>query len=300
MPLLDEFIKFLNVNLPKAPSFHPYYEEALGVMLKAGGKHFRAQLLLGVVDALRPQLTQDAMRVALGLEMMHTYSLIHDDLPAMDDAPLRRGVPTLHTRYDEVTAILVGDALNTQAFYEISRADLEAPVIVKCVEILSANAGASGMVLGQALDCFFENSDKADVKNAKNRLGLAQKRLNLDELEFLHIHKTAKLIAASLEMGAVIAALDAAQCERIYGIGLDLGLAFQIEDDLIDATSDESEAGKPVHNDVTKNSFTNLLGIDGARASKNELIAKIRRELSDMPKGVCNVVENLIDKHLKG
>ena len=300
MTLLDEFIKFLNVNLPKAPSFHPYYEEALGVMLKAGGKHFRAQLLLGVVDALRPQLTQDAMRVALGLEMMHTYSLIHDDLPAMDDAPLRRGVPTLHTRYDEVTAILVGDALNTQAFYEISRADLEAPVIVKCVEILSANAGASGMVLGQALDCFFENSDKADVKNAKNRLGLAQKRLNLDELEFLHIHKTAKLIAASLEMGAVIAALDAAQCERIYGIGLDLGLAFQIEDDLIDATSDESEAGKPVHIDVTKNSFTNLLGIDGARASKNELIAKIRRELSDMPKGVCNVVENLIDKHLKG
>ena len=300
MTLLDEFIKFLNANLPKAPSFHPYYEEALGVMLKAGGKHFRAQLLLGVVDALRPQLTQNAMRVALGLEMMHTYSLIHDDLPAMDDAPLRRGVPTLHTRYDEVTAILAGDALNTQAFYEISRADLEAPVVVKCVEILSANAGASGMVLGQALDCFFENSDKADVKNAKNRLGLAQKRLNLDELEFLHIHKTAKLIAASLEMGAVIAALDAAQCERIYGIGLDLGLAFQIEDDLIDATSDESEAEKPVHNDVTKNSFTNLLGIDGARASKNELIAKIRRELSDMPKGVCNVVENLIDKHLKG
>ena len=130
MTLLDEFIKFLNANLLKAPSFHPYYEEALGVMLKAGGKHFRAQLLLGVVDALRPQLTQDAMRVALGLEMMHTYSLIHDDLPAMDDAPLRRGVPTLHTRYDEVTAILVGDALNTQAFYEISRADLEAPVIV--------------------------------------------------------------------------------------------------------------------------------------------------------------------------
>ena len=101
-------------------------------------------------------------------------------------------------------------------------------------------------------------------------------------------------------MGAVIAALDAAQCERIYGIGLDLGLAFQIEDDLIDATSDESEAGKPVHNDAIKNSFTNLLGIDGARASKNELIAKIRRELSDMPKGVCGVVENLIDKHLKG
>ncbi|MDU6827675.1 MAG: polyprenyl synthetase family protein [Campylobacter sp.] len=300
MTLLDEFIKFLNANLPKAPSFHPYYEEALGVMLKAGGKHFRAQLLLGVVDALRPQLTQNAMRVALGLEMMHTYSLIHDDLPAMDDAPLRRGVPTLHTRYDEVTAILAGDALNTQAFYEISRADLEAPVVVKCVEILSANAGASGMVLGQALDCFFENSDKTDVKNAKNRFGLTQKRLNLDELKFLHIHKTAKLIAASLEMGAVIAALDAAQCERIYGIGLDLGLAFQIEDDLIDATSDESEAGKPVHNDATKNSFTNLLGIKGARDSKNELIAKIRRELSDMPKGVCNVVENLIDKHLKG
>ncbi|MCD8212810.1 MAG: polyprenyl synthetase family protein [Campylobacter sp.] len=300
MSLLDEFIKFLNDNLPKAPSFHPYYEEALGVMLKAGGKHFRAQLLLGVVDVFDPNLVKDAMRVALALEMMHTYSLIHDDLPAMDNAPLRRGVKTLHTAYDEVTAILVGDALNTQAFYEISRADLEAETRIKCVQILSRNAGVSGMVLGQALDCFFENSDNSNVKNAKTKFGLTQKRLNLDELKFLHIHKTAKLIAASLEMGAVIAGLSEAQCGRIYNIGLDLGLAFQIQDDIIDATSDENTAGKPTLNDTTKNSFTNLLGINGAKDSRNELIAKILNELNSLPNGIKNVVENLINKHLKG
>ena len=143
MSLLEDFVKFLNANLPKAPSFHPYYEEALGVMLKAGGKHFRALLLLGVVENVDKSLTQKAMRVALGLEMMHTYSLIHDDLPSMDNASLRRGTPTLHVTYDETTAILAGDALNTHAFYEISRADLPAETRIKCVEILrSPQAGS--------------------------------------------------------------------------------------------------------------------------------------------------------------
>lgn len=280
---MSDFVKFLNENLPKAPSFHPYYEQALADMLLAGGKHFRANLLLGVVNALKPELLEPAMRVALGVEMLHTYSLIHDDLPVMDNAPLRRGVPTLHVRYDEVTAVLAGDALNTNAFLEISRADLSAETRIKCVEILSQNGGANGMVLGQALDCFFE-----------------KKRLEFDELKFLHIHKTAKLIAASLKMGALIAGCDEKMCDEIYNIGLDLGLAFQVQDDIIDATSDESEAGKPVHNDTFKNSFTNLLGLDSAINAKNELIKKIEKQLEAMPDGVKNVIINLINKHLKG
>jgi len=226
MDLLSEFKEFLQANLPKAKSFHPYYERALAQMLLAGGKHFRAQLLLGAVDALKPRLVNAAMRVALGVEMLHAYSLIHDDLPAMDNSDLRRGEPTLHVAYDEVTAILVGDALNTQAFLEISRAELPADTRIKCVEILAQNAGASGMVLGQALDCFFETSQKARALRA--RFAVSERALNLEELTFLHLHKTGKLIAASLQMGSVIAGLSDEKCERIYKIGLDLGLAFQI------------------------------------------------------------------------
>ncbi|MGH1601484.1 polyprenyl synthetase family protein [Campylobacter majalis] len=278
---MSDFVKFLDKNLPNVVSFHPHYNNALKDMLKAGGKHFRANLLLGVVNALKPELTQSAMRVALGLEMLHTYSLIHDDLPVMDNAPLRRGVPTLHVRYDEVTAVLVGDALNTQAFYEISQADLSADIRIKCVEILSQNGGMSGMVLGQALDCHFENT-----------------LLGLDELKFLHIHKTAKLIAAALKMGAVIAGADEKMCDEIYSIGIDLGLAFQIQDDIIDATSDESKAGKPVHNDSEKNSFTNLMGVDGAIKAKNELIDKILTALEKLPNAINDVVKALINKHL--
>ncbi|CAD7288320.1 Farnesyl diphosphate synthase [Campylobacter majalis] len=278
---MSDFVKFLDKNLPNVVSFHPHYNNALKDMLKAGGKHFRANLLLGVVNALKPELTQSAMRVALGLEMLHTYSLIHDDLPVMDNAPLRRGVSTLHVRYDEVTAVLVGDALNTQAFYEISQADLSADIRIKCVEILSQNGGMSGMVLGQALDCHFENT-----------------LLGLDELKFLHIHKTAKLIAAALKMGAVIAGADEKMCNEIYSIGIDLGLAFQIQDDIIDATSDESKAGKPVHNDSEKNSFTNLMGVDGAIKAKNELIDKILTALEKLPNAINDVVKALINKHL--
>ena len=299
MSLLEDFVKFLNANLPKAPSFHPYYEEALGLMLKAGGKHFRALLLLGVVENVDKSLTQKAMRVALGLEMMHTYSLIHDDLPSMDNASLRRGTPTLHVTYDETTAILAGDALNTHAFYEISRANLPAETRIKCVEILSQNAGVSGMVLGQALDCFFENTNKEDIKRAKAKFGLSGKMLSLDELVFLHIHKTAKLIAASLKMGAVIVNLDETECEKIYDIGLKLGLAFQIQDDIIDLTSDEAAAGKPVHNDLAKNSFTNLLGLSGAKKKKDELICEIEEALKQVDANIAKMILELTDKHLR-
>lgn len=281
MKLDEKFSKFLSENLPKAPSFHPHYEEALGYMLKAGGKHFRANLLLCIVDSINPKLTESAMRVALGLEMLHTYSLIHDDLPAMDNSPLRRGQPTLHIKYDEVTAILVADALNTDAFYMICKSDLPDDIRIKCIEILSQNGGSNGMVLGQAIDCYFE-----------------KKYLNLEQLKFLHIHKTGKLIAASLKIGAVIAGMNDKDIEKIYDIGLDLGLAFQIQDDIIDATSSEENAGKPVNNDCVKNSFTNLLGIEGAIQARDELIFKIKDKLQ-FNFEISRVILNLINKHFK-
>lgn len=292
----QKFEQFLRQNLPSTSSFHPHYNDMLSAMLLAGGKHFRASLLLGVVDVLRPELTNDAMRVALGVELIHTYSLIHDDLPAMDDSPLRRGVDTLHIRYDEVSAILAGDALNTHAFYEISRSNFSAETRIKCVEILSQNAGVDGMVLGQALDCFYEASQKADKTRAK--LGVSKQKLDIVELKFLHIHKTGKLIAASLEMGALLAGLNEQKCKQIYNIGLDLGLAFQIHDDIIDATAEQNTAGKPVGNDTAKNSFTNLLGINGAIEAKNELIQGIKTNIMQAEPSLFDMIFKLIQKHL--
>ncbi|WP_420866741.1 polyprenyl synthetase family protein [Campylobacter showae] len=280
--LLAEFKAFLSAHLPSNPSFHPCFDEALSYTLKSGGKHFRAMLVAGVVAAVCPERKEAAFHVALAFETMHSYSLIHDDLPAMDDSDLRRGQPSLHVKFDEVTAILAGDALNTHAFYQIAKAPLDADARIKCVEILSQNAGIYGMALGQAVDCYFENQ-----------------KLGLEELKFLHIHKTARLIAASLQAGCVVAGLDEAEAAHIYDIGLDLGLAFQIADDIIDATQSAETAGKPTHNDGAKNSFTNLLGVEGAVQAKNELIAKIERELGGVHAGIRAIVTGLIDKHLR-
>ena len=257
---MQRFETYLINHLPSIRSFHPHYDKALGAMLLAGGKHFRPMLLLNIVEAYEPILYESALPVALGVEMFHTYSLIHDDLPAMDDAPLRRGHETLHTRYDEVTAILVGDALNTEAFLALSQAPLREDIKIKLVEILARDGGAGGMVLGQAIDCYFEN-----------------KPLDLEQIKMLHTNKTAKLIAASLQMGAVIVGLDKELQEALYSFGIDLGLLFQIQDDIIDETQSEEEAGKTTQNDGDKNSFVNLLGLQGSIQEANTLAKDLQR-----------------------
>ncbi|MDD4884464.1 polyprenyl synthetase family protein, partial [Sulfuricurvum sp.] len=154
---MEQFEAFLGAHLPVVTSFHPHYELSLHQMLTGGGKRFRPALLLGVVRAYNPLLIQSAYHVALAIEVLHTYSLIHDDLPAMDNADLRRGIPTLHKTYDEVSAILAGDALNTYAFEILSNAPLADRVNVKLVRSLAHNVRVNGMVLGQAIDCQFEN-----------------------------------------------------------------------------------------------------------------------------------------------
>ena len=152
---MKKFETFLIENLPTSKSIHPHYEEALQAMLQAGGKRFRPALLLGVVNSYNTLLEEGAMHAAYAIELLHTYSLIHDDLPAMDDSPLRRGNPTLHVLFDEVTAILVGDALNTYAFEVLSNAPFSDNTRVKLIRELATNGGLNGMVLGQAIDCHF-------------------------------------------------------------------------------------------------------------------------------------------------
>ena len=272
---------YLNENLPKAPSFHPVYEDALGVMLRAGGKRFRPMLLLNIVDAYEPMLYNSALPVALALEMFHTYSLIHDDLPAMDDADLRRGHKTLHKRYDETTAILAGDALNSDAFYLIAKAPLREDVKIKLVELLARDGGSRGMVLGQAIDCYFEN-----------------KPLDLEQIKTLHTNKTAKLIAVSLQMGAVIVGLEKKVQDELYAFGIDLGLLFQIQDDIIDETQSEEEAGKTTGNDADKNSFVNLLGLDESVAQADTLAKDLQRRFEDFDEKLQTALQPLMNRYL--
>ena len=279
--LLQQFEQYLLDNLPKSKSFHPYFEEALGDMLKAGGKRFRPMLLLSVVKSNKSLLIPNSLSVALGLEFLHTYSLIHDDLPAMDNADLRRGFQTLHKKYDEVTAILVGDALNTEAFNLIANASLSNDIKIDLIKCLATNGGINGMIIGQAIDCYFENQ-----------------RLELNQLEFLHIHKTARLIAASLKMGAIICEYDLQTQNKLYDFGIDLGLLFQIQDDIIDETQSSEEAGKTTQNDSNKNSFVNLLGLDGAVKSADELALKCTNTLSTFDLNLKESLEELLLKYI--
>ncbi|WP_418186312.1 polyprenyl synthetase family protein [Aliarcobacter vitoriensis] len=279
--LLETFEEYLLANLPKSKTIHPYFELALGDMLKAGGKRFRPMLLLSVVKSKKSLLVKNSLSVALGVEFLHTYSLIHDDLPAMDNSDLRRGFQTLHKKYDEVTAILVGDALNTEAFKLIANASLHNDVKIELIKSLSQNGGIDGMIIGQAIDCYFE-----------------KQKLSLEDLEFLHIHKTARLIAASLKMGAIICEYEKEIQDKLYDFGLDLGLLFQIQDDIIDETCSSEEAGKTTQNDSFKNSFVNLLGLDEAKKSADKLALKCIETLDSFEDNLKESLEELLLKYI--
>ena len=273
---MEEFIK---KNLIKAKSFHPFFEKALNEMLLAGGKRFRPKLLLAVVNAYEPMMVESAKYAAFAIELIHTYSLIHDDLPIMDNASLRRNHPTLHITYDEITALLVGDALNTYAFEVLSKAPMHNDIKIELIKTLSENAGANAMVLGQAIDCYFED-----------------KKLSIDELKFLHLNKTAKLIAASLKMGAIIVNKNKL-ANNLYEFGLKLGLLFQIQDDLLDLL-DSTETGKTTGVDEHKNTFVTLLGEEVAKKEADTLAREIEEELNSFDDNLKKELKSLLDKYL--
>lgn len=277
---MQNFENFLTKNLPTSKSIHPTYEDALQNMLVAGGKRFRPALLLGVVNTYNPLLEDGAMHAAYAIELLHTYSLIHDDLPAMDNSPLRRGNPTLHVVYDEVTAILVGDALNTYAFEVLSNAPFSDYTRVQLIRELASNGGLNGMVLGQAMDCYFEN-----------------KPLNIEDVKSLHTNKTAKLIAASLKMGAIIVGKEDLG-EKLYDFGIKLGLLFQIQDDILDVTQSSEEAGKLTNNDEEKNSFVTILGLEKAVSEANILADALLEEMNGFDESLKKELSSLLVKYI--
>lgn len=277
---MQNFEQFLLNHLPVSKSIHPTYEEALQKMLVAGGKRFRPALLLGVVNAYNPLLVGGAYHAAYAIELLHTYSLIHDDLPAMDNSPLRRGEPTLHVLFDEVTAILVGDALNTYSFEVLSNAPFSDCTRVALIRELATNGGLGGMVLGQAIDCYFEN-----------------RPLGIDDVRVLHINKTAKLIAASLKMGAIIIG-DEKLADELYDFGIRLGLLFQIQDDILDVTQSSEVAGKLTNNDEAKNSFVTLLGLNEALKEADELAEALIKEMDSFDEKLKNELSVLLTHYI--
>ncbi|WP_446425656.1 polyprenyl synthetase family protein [Mailhella sp.] len=238
---------FLDSEIP------PRLAEAMRYSLLAGGKRLRPVLLLASARACAPEradeLTRSLLPFAAGLEMIHTYSLIHDDLPTMDDDDLRRGKPTCHKAYDEATAILAGDALLTNAFGFMARADAPAPFLLEAVRLTADAAGAAGMVGGQVLDLAGEG-----------------RRLSLEELRVLNAKKTGALIYNACECGAVLAGASAEKRAAMRAYGAELGIAFQITDDILDVIGDEATVGKEVRHDAEseKATWPSLLGLEAS------------------------------------
>jgi len=229
--------------------------------LLAGGKRIRAVLCIKFCEAAGGNF-EKALNAACAIEMLHAYSLIHDDLPAMDDDDLRRGKPSNHIAYGEATAILAGDALQAAAFDALLASELPADTIVEMGKIFAKAAGPHGICGGQLLD--LENE------------GI---QIELEQLEEINKYKTAQLISASAIMGVIAAGGTKAQIEAAQEYALSLGLAFQIRDDLLDYIADEKELGKPLLSDKNSNktTYASLLDLD----SCNEIIAKQTKKAVD-------------------
>ena len=241
--------------------------EAVLYSIHAGGKRIRPYLLLEVLEALKVPITLAHAQVAAALEMIHTGSLIHDDLPAMDDDDYRRGRLTNHKKFGEALAILAGDALFLDPYALIAQADLSSQAKVDLIASLSLASGSMGMVAGQVLDMEGEG-----------------KHLNLEELQTIHANKTGKLIAFPFQAAGIISGLDARLQEDLKYIGELIGLAFQVRDDVLDVTASFEEIGKTPQKDLKaeKSTYPALLGLDEAIVFCNHTLDRANAKLEEI------------------
>jgi geranylgeranyl diphosphate synthase, type II len=240
------------------PSFRVV--EAMRYSLLGGGKRLRPILCLAAAEAVAGEVSQ-VLPVACALEMIHTYSLIHDDLPAMDDDDLRRGRPTCHKQFDEATAILAGDGLLTAAFLGLAEAAVRQPAqalaYAEVIRFIAAASGFQGMVGGQMADLLAEGQPRT-----------------LDQVEAIHSLKTGALLTASVRAGAVLAGGTVEQVEALTRYGEKFGLIFQITDDLLDVEGESGEMGKPTGMDAVrqKATYPAVLGVAGAKDQARRLV----------------------------
>lgn len=259
--------------------------EAILYSVNAGGKRIRPLLLLELLEGLGLELTEAHFQVAAALEMIHTGSLIHDDLPAMDDDDYRRGRLTSHKKFGEAMAILAGDSLFLDSYALIAEAALPSQIKVNLIAELSLAAGTFGMVGGQVLDMQGEGKD-----------------ISLAELQTIHANKTGKLLTYPFIAAGLIAEVGESQQEKLKAIGQLLGLAFQVRDDILDITANFEDLGKTPQKDVAaeKATYPAILGLDGAKRFFEEqieetehLLAEVEVELAFSGTAIRKIIESL-------
>ncbi|SHE52813.1 geranylgeranyl diphosphate synthase, type II [Caldanaerobius fijiensis DSM 17918] len=256
--MIDELKKYIEIvdnaldkYLPDESSYPQIIHESMRYSVFAGGKRIRPILCLKTCEMVSGDYTV-ALPVACAIEMIHTYSLIHDDLPAMDNDDFRRGKPTNHKIYGDAIALLAGDALLTHAFAVLNNYALQNPnkKILEAIEVIAKAAGTEGMIGGQVVDIIYQG-----------------KSIDEKTMYYMHNHKTGALIKASVLSGAIIGGADDVQLNALEKYADYLGLAFQIMDDVLDVIGNEKQLGKPVGSDAKNNkcTFVSIYGLDKAR-----------------------------------
>lgn len=260
IPVID---RELAESIPQIEGEHSAVADMMRYCLENGGKRVRPYLVLEFCRICGGNFKK-ALPVAAAIEFLHTYSLVHDDLPCMDDSDTRRGRPSAHVKFGEANALLCGDALHTESFGLIASAEIPPYAAVRCVSELSWLAGADGMVGGQYRDLLNESRECS-----------AKDMISTEEL------KTCALIRAACCMGCYCAGADSDRCDAADGFGHDLGLAFQIRDDILDVTADPEILGKPVGGDEQnqKNTYVSILGLEKAQAEVERLTTSAIRRL---------------------
>ena len=269
----------------EAKQIAPRLVESILYSVHAGGKRIRPLLLLELLEACHAPILEAHFQVAAALEMIHTGSLIHDDLPAMDNDDYRRGQLTNHKKFGEDLAILAGDSLFLDAFGCVAEADLPASIRVQLIALLSDASVTAGMVAGQVLDMEGEGAS-----------------LTLDQLQVIHANKTGRLLAYPFQATGILLGLEPAIATLIEEIGLHLGLAFQIRDDILDVTADFASLGKTPQKDLQaeKSTYPALLGLDGAQDYLDreldvceDLLNRITQQVDFDGSGIKKIIERL-------
>ena len=253
---VDDFLKKYISAKMKQKDCPKNLAEAMGYALTAGGKRVRPILAIASYEAAGGK-SESILPVASSIELIHTYSLVHDDLPAMDNDDFRRNKPTTHKAFGEAEAILAGDALLTDAFNIIAEADAKPALLLKVINELSYGSGPEGMVGGQSMDILLEGK-KADKK----------------QLLYIHTHKTGALIRASVRIGAIMANASSAKLNALTEYGEKIGLAFQVTDDILDVTGTMEEMGKPTGSDNAKgkNTYPSIFGLKESQMRAEKLV----------------------------
>jgi len=255
----------LNRVLPNISETPSLIHESVRYSIFAGGKKIRPILCLMTFQMLSSKPIENALPQACSLEMIHTYSLIHDDLPAMDNDDLRRGKPTNHKQFDEATAILAGDALLTFAFEHLATQILDPQIAIRSIQNVSQAIGTKGMIGGQIMDMLGEK-----IKNP-----------TIDDVEQIHKRKTGALLQSSMVLGALAAEADATIIDKIAIIGKNLGVLFQITDDILDLESTAVVLGKTVRKDLAVNKITypRVIGLEASKEKAKRMVNEILKEL---------------------